>query len=104
MKSKYVTYYDAGLNKIRIPCEICKKTMDKFIVVRDDIGRPFKNVCSEECKTKARENRIENREELKRYIEEIKKAIKVLIYYNGDSKSVEARTQELKLLESELNR
>ena len=46
---------------------------------------------------------MKNKEELKKVIEEIKKEIAVLIYYNGDSKKIEARTQELKLLQSELD-
>jgi hypothetical protein len=45
---------------------------------------------------------MRDNEELKRVIEEIKKEIAVLIHYNGDSKKIEARTQELELLQSEL--
>jgi len=45
---------------------------------------------------------MKNQEELKRYIREIKKEIAVLVYYNKDSKKIEARTQELNLLKSEL--
>ena len=45
---------------------------------------------------------MKNKEELKRVIREVKKEIAVLIYYNGDSKKIEARTQELNLLKAEL--
>jgi len=55
MEAKYVTYYDAGLNKVQIPCGICNRIINKYIVVKDEIGRPFKYVCSEECEMKARE-------------------------------------------------
>jgi len=45
---------------------------------------------------------MKKQEELKRVIREVEKDLKVLIYYNGDSKKIEARTQELNLLRSEL--